>query len=32
VIGGVFATGLVVLLAWWFGAEHMMLMTMAPNR
>lgn len=31
VIGGVFATGLVVLLAWWFGAEHMVLMTLAPK-
>jgi len=30
-IGGVFATGLVVGLAWWFGAEHMMLMTLAPK-
>ena len=30
VIGGVLATGLCVLLGWWFGAEHMMLMTMAP--
>ena len=31
VIGGVLATGLCVLLGWWFGAEHMMLMTMAPK-
>ena len=31
VIGGVFATALVVGLAWWFGAEHMMLMTLAPK-
>ncbi|WP_411391188.1 LrgB family protein [Pseudomonas sp. MPB23] len=31
VIGGVFATGLCVLLGWGFGAEHMMLMTMAPK-
>ena len=25
------ATGLVVLLGWWFGAGHMMLMTLAPK-
>ena len=31
VIGGVFATGLVVLLGWWFGAEHKVLMTLAPK-
>ena len=31
VIGGVFATGLVVLLGWWFGTEHMVLMTLAPK-
>lgn len=31
VIGGVFATALVVGLAWWFGAEHMVLMTLAPK-
>ena len=31
VVGGVFATGLVVGLAWLFGAEHMMLMTLAPK-
>lgn len=31
VLGGVVATGLCVLLGWWFGAEHMMLMTMAPK-
>src|SRR5471030_96406 len=31
VIGGVVATGLGVLLGWWFGAEHMILMTMAPK-
>ena len=31
VVGGVLATGLCVLLGWWFGAEHMMLMTMAPK-
>ncbi|BDB22152.1 hypothetical protein BLL37_27575 [Pseudomonas azotoformans] len=31
VIGGVLATGLCVLLGWWFGAEHRMLMTMAPK-
>ncbi|QHA84638.1 LrgB family protein [Pseudomonas mediterranea] len=30
VIGGVFATGSAVLLGW-FGAEHMILMTMAPK-
>lgn len=31
VIGGVVATGMGVLLGWWFGAEHMILMTMAPK-
>ncbi len=31
VIGGVFATGLGLLLAWSFGAEHMILMTLAPK-
>ncbi|MDE1166753.1 MAG: LrgB family protein [Pseudomonas sp.] len=31
VVGGVLATGLGVLLAWSFGAEHMILMTMAPK-
>ena len=31
VIGGVVATGMGVLLGWWFGAEHMVLMTMAPK-
>ena len=30
-VGGVFATVLVVALGWWFGAEHMMLMTLAPK-
>ena len=31
VVGGVLATGLCVVLGMWFGAEHMMLMTMAPK-
>lgn len=31
VIGGVFATGICLLLGWWFGAEHMILMTLAPK-
>ncbi|EIK93594.1 LrgB family protein [Pseudomonas sp. M47T1] len=31
VIGGVFATSLGLLLAWSFGAEHMILMTLAPK-
>lgn len=31
VVGGVFATGLCVVLGWWFGANHMILMTMAPK-
>ncbi|MBV6285818.1 LrgB family protein [Pseudomonas aegrilactucae] len=31
VIGGVVATGACLLLGWWFGAEHMILMTMAPK-
>ncbi|NWA06147.1 LrgB family protein [Pseudomonas gingeri] len=31
VIGGVIATGLCVLLGWLFGADHRMLMTMAPK-
>jgi predicted murein hydrolase (TIGR00659 family) len=31
VVGGVFATGLCVTLGWWFGADHMILMTMAPK-
>jgi predicted murein hydrolase (TIGR00659 family) len=31
VVGGVFATGLCVMLGWLFGAEHMILMTMAPK-
>lgn len=26
-----FATGLCIWLGWWFGAEHMVLMTMAPK-
>jgi predicted murein hydrolase (TIGR00659 family) len=30
-VGGVVATGLGVLLAWWFGAEPQMLMSMAPK-
>lgn len=30
-VGGVVATGMGVLLAWWFGADHMMLMSMAPK-
>lgn len=30
-LGGVVATGLGVLLAWWFGAEPQMLMSMAPK-
>lgn len=31
VVGGVFATGFCLLLGWGFGAEHMILMTMAPK-
>ena len=31
VLGGVFATGLCLALGWLFGAEHMILMTMAPK-
>ena len=31
VVGGVFATGICLLLGWWFGAEHMILMTLAPK-
>lgn len=31
VIGGVVATGVCLLLGWWFGAEHMILMTLAPK-
>jgi predicted murein hydrolase (TIGR00659 family) len=31
VVGGVVATATCVLLGWWFGAEHMILMTMAPK-
>jgi predicted murein hydrolase (TIGR00659 family) len=31
IVGGAFATGLCVLLGWWFGADHMILMTMAPK-
>ncbi|MDD0973223.1 LrgB family protein [Pseudomonas fontis] len=31
VIGGLVATCLCVLLGWWLGAEHMILMTMAPK-
>ncbi|MBF8708631.1 LrgB family protein [Pseudomonas putida] len=31
VIGGLFATLCCLLLGWWFGAEHMILMTMAPK-
>lgn len=31
VVGGLFATVAGVGLAWWFGAEHMILMTMAPK-
>jgi len=30
-IGGMFATGSAVLLGWAFGADHMILMTMAPK-
>lgn len=30
-IGGVVATGMGVLLAWWFGADHLMVMSMAPK-
>ena len=30
IVGGVVATGSVVLLGWWFGTEHMVLMTLAP--
>ena len=31
VIGGLVATCACLLLGWWFGAEHMILMTMAPK-
>lgn len=31
VVGGVFATAICLLLGWWFGAEHMILMTLAPK-
>ncbi|MBC3411356.1 LrgB family protein [Pseudomonas sp. SWRI51] len=31
VLGGLFATVACVALGWWFGAEHMILMTMAPK-
>jgi len=31
VIGGLFATVACLALGWWFGAEHMILMTMAPK-
>lgn len=31
VLGGLFATVACVVLGWWFGAEHMILMTMAPK-
>lgn len=31
VVGGTFATGLCVLLGWWLGANHMILMTLAPK-
>ncbi|GGU58767.1 membrane protein [Pseudomonas laurentiana] len=31
VFGGVVATGVCLLLGWWFGAEHMILMTLAPK-
>jgi len=31
VVGGVLATGHCVALRWWFGAEHRVLMTMAPK-
>ncbi len=31
VLGGLFATVCCLLLGWWFGAEHMILMTMAPK-
>lgn len=31
VVGGVFATVAGVSLGWWFGADHMILMTMAPK-
>jgi predicted murein hydrolase (TIGR00659 family) len=31
VVGGVFATGLCLLLGWLFGATHMVLMTLAPK-
>ena len=31
VVGGVFATTLCLVLGWWLGADHMILMTMAPK-
>ena len=31
VVGGLFATLCCLVLGWWFGAEHMILMTMAPK-
>lgn len=31
VVGGVFATSLCLALGWWLGADHMILMTMAPK-
>lgn len=31
IVGGVFATVICLLLGWWFGAEHMILMTLAPK-
>ena len=31
VVGGLFATVACLALGWWFGAEHRMLMTMAPK-
>nr|WP_177431520.1 LrgB family protein [Pseudomonas huaxiensis] len=31
IVGGVFATAICLLLGWWFGAEHMILMTLAPK-
>ena len=31
VVGGLFATLCCLVLGWWFGAEHMILMTLAPK-
>lgn len=31
IVGGVFATAICLVLGWWFGAEHMILMTLAPK-